>query len=284
MAGRGAKVLPGARRAHVNYRHAYHAGNFADVVKHIALVTILLHLRRKEAGFAVIDTHAGRGAYDLSADAARRTRESEDGIRRLRELAVPAVTPLSSYLELARGDIYPGSPLIAAKLLRSQDRLVAIEKHPEEASALGEVLRPFDRARAESGDGYALLAALLPPPERRGLVLIDPPYESADEFAGAARAFAVAFRRFSSGIYLLWFPVKSPAEADRFCGEVLAAGPAKALRLDIARGAGDDERLRAAGLLVVNPPWRFADEMRAALAPVLPRLNAQCRFEVCAGD
>jgi len=268
----------------VNYRHAFHAGNFADVVKHIAVVAILLHLRRKQAGFAVIDTHAGRGAYDLAAAEARRTQESDDGIRRLQALTPGAMTPLSKYLELARGEVYPGSPLLAAKLLRSQDRLVAIEKHPEEASALAAVLRPFSRARAETGDGYARLAGLLPPPERRGLVLIDPPYEAADEFAQLARAFAAGFRRFAHGIFLIWFPIKSPAEADAFCGELAAAGPPKALRLDVSRSETDGERLSAAGLLVINPPWHFADQMRDALADVLPLLDAEARFEVCAGD
>ena len=148
----------------MNYRHAYHAGNFADAAKHMAYVAVLLHLRMKEAPFAVIDTHAGRGAYDLESDEARRTGEAEAGIGRLSHLASgPGV--LGSYLKLVRlSRFYPGSPLLAAKLLRPQDRLVAIEKQPDDAAALGAVLKPFRNARVETADGYARLAALLPPP------------------------------------------------------------------------------------------------------------------------
>jgi 23S rRNA (adenine2030-N6)-methyltransferase len=268
----------------LNYRHAFHAGNFADVVKHLALVAILLHLRKKDAPFAVIDTHAGSGAYDLAGPQAQRTGEAAEGIGRLRDLAPAGPTALSTYLELARGDLYPGSPLVAAKLLRPQDRLVAVEKHPDQAAALADVLRPFGRARVEAADGYARLVALLPPPERRGVVLIDPPYEAEHEFTDAARAFASAFRRFATGTYMIWFPVKSPAEASGFCGEVLVSGPSRMLRLDVMRGAPADDRLSAAGLLIINPPWQFAPEMREALAPILPLLGAQARFETLAGD
>ena len=268
----------------MNYRHAFHAGNFADVVKHLALVAILLHLRKKDAPFAVIDTHAGCGAYDLAGPEAQRTGEAAEGIGRLGDLGPTGPTALSIYLEMTRGDLYPGSPLIAAKMLRPQDRLVAVEKHPDQAAALADVLRPFRRARAEAADGYARLISLMPPPERRGVVLIDPPYEAEHEFTDAARTFASAFRRFATGIYMIWFPVKSPGQANGFCGEVLAAGPARALRLDVVRGGAAGDRLSAAGLLIINPPWRFAEEMRETLAPVLFLLQAEARFEMLAGD
>jgi len=268
----------------MNYRHAYHAGNFADVAKHLAVVAALLYLRRKDGAFAVIDTHAGRGKYDLESVEARRTGEAEAGVRRLAGLAAPDQTALSTYLGLARGDSYPGSPLIAAKLLRPQDRLVAIEKNAAEASLLTEVLKPFRRASVETADGYARLAALLPPAERRGLVLIDPPYESEGEFSDAARAFAAAYRRFATGIYVIWFPVKSQAEANRFCGEVLSAGVEKALRVDVSRADAQDGRLSAAGMIIVNPPWYFAEELGDAWTQVMPRLGAQLRLERIAGD
>jgi 23S rRNA (adenine2030-N6)-methyltransferase len=259
----------------MNYRHAFHAGNFADVVKHLALVAVLLHLRRKDSAFAVIDTHAGRGAYDLKSDAAARTAEWQNGIGRLASLEGDGA--LAAYLQLARGkDVYPGSPLIAASLLRPQDRLVAIEKHPDEAVLLKSVLGRFARAKVEEADGYRRLAALLPPPERRGLVLIDPPFEAPDEFAAAAEALRVALKRFANGIYLLWFPIKSKAQADAFAGEVLNAGATKALRIDIDLGppASDEkERLRAAGLIVVNPPFGLAEEMRDHLARIAPLLS-----------
>jgi 23S rRNA (adenine2030-N6)-methyltransferase len=268
----------------LNYRHAYHAGNFADVVKHLALVAAIQHLRRKETPFVVIDTHAGRGSYDLSSPEAQRTGEAQDGVGRLHELPANGTTTLSTYLRLARGDVYPGSPLISAELLRTQDRLVAVERHPEEAELLAEVLRSFRKAHVETADGYARLPALLPPPERRGLVLIDPPYETEHEFQDAARAFGTAFRRFATGTYMIWFPVKSASQANGFCGEVLAAGAPKVLRLDVMRGAADDGKLSAAGLLLVNPPWQFESEMRDALGIVLPLLGAEARFETLAGD
>src|SRR6185312_17179965 len=169
----------------MNYRHAYHAGNFADVVKHIALTGVLLHLRKKETPFAVIDSHAGRGLYDLSGTEAKRTGEAASGIEKLRGLKGEGA--LGRYLEIAgESDLYPGSPVIAAKLLRPQDRLVAIEKHPQEFASLRQALAPWRKARAVEGDGAAKLPALLPPAERRGLVLIDPPFEAADEFDALA--------------------------------------------------------------------------------------------------
>ena len=169
----------------MNYRHGYHAGNFADVVKHVALVAILLHLRKKDTGFSVIDSHAGRGVYDLAGEQAARTGEAEAGVARLADLPGEMPEALAAYLSLVKdGNTYPGSPLIAAKLLRPQDRLTAIEKHPEEFAALKETLALYRNALCENADGYARALKLLPPPSRRGLVLIDPPFESPDEFSG----------------------------------------------------------------------------------------------------
>jgi 23S rRNA (adenine2030-N6)-methyltransferase len=263
-------------RRPVNYRHAYHAGNFADVVKHIALVSVLLHLKKKDKPFCVIDSHAGRGLYDLGGDEALRTGEAANGIARIRDLAGSVPASLAAYLDCVRAEgegRYPGSPRIAARLLRPQDRLVAIERHPEEEAALAAALKPFPNTKAICADGHARLAALLPPPERRGLVLIDPPYEAPDEFARSAETLANAHRRFATGIYLLWFPSKSKAAADAFCGEVTAKGIQRAALLVIDDGQREaEERLSAAGLLIVNPPFGFEKEMRAAsdmLAPCL---------------
>jgi 23S rRNA (adenine2030-N6)-methyltransferase len=277
----------------MNYRHAFHAGNFADVVKHLALVSILLHLRRKDSAFAVIDTHAGRGVYNLRSEAAERTGEAANGIGRilgLHERREELPEALQQYLWVAKQTAegcYPGSPVIAAFLMRPQDRLVAIEKHEEEAAALKSALRWFRRRtlHCECADSYARLDALLPPPERRGLVLIDPPFESPDEFRNEARALAGALKRFATGIYLLWFPIKSAGDANAFCGEILATGVKKALRIDIdvgsaEAGANAKERLAAAGLIVINPPYGFAEEMQASLAQVAPLLSANARWEV----
>lgn len=260
----------------MNYRHVFHAGNFADVVKHLALVSIVTRLKKKDAAFAVIDTHAGRGLYDLSSEPAKRSAEAEGGVARLRDMT-GGPELLQRYLEVATSfgkTNYPGSPLIAAALLRDQDRLVAIEKHPEDAAALATVLRPFPRTRAVTADGYQRLPALLPPPERRGLILIDPPYEAPDEFSRAAEAVGAIRKRFATGTVLVWFPIKSVAAANAFCGEILQTGVDKLLRIDIDTGVGG-ERMTAAGLLVVNPPFGFADEMRQVLDAIAPKLGSK---------
>jgi 23S rRNA (adenine2030-N6)-methyltransferase len=264
----------------MNYRHAYHAGNFADVLKHTALVAVLSHLRKKETPFAVIDAHAGRGIYDLSSVEAKKTQEAEGGIVRL--LSQPILPdPLPLYCEIVRSfgeGRYPGSPLIAAKLLRPKDRLVAIEKHPDESAALAAALDGIKRARAVRGDFRRDLIRLLPPPERRGVVLIDPPYESEDEFIVATRELIACWRRFPTGIYLFWYPAKHRASVDASAGELLSAGISALLRLDLDVGGENAPRepgrappMTATGLLVANPPFGFAETMNGVL-PALTKL------------
>ncbi len=259
----------------MNYRHAYHAGNFADVVKHIALVAAISHLKKKDKPFRVIDSHAGAGLYDLRGGEARRTGESARGIARLETLDAARVPgALAAYLQCVRAEgagFYPGSPRIIARLLRSQDRLIAIEKHPDDAAALAGSLAAFANAKAVCADGYERLPALLPPPERRGLVLIDPPYEAPDEFARAGGLFVRAYRRFATGIFQLWFPIKSKAEANALCGELAAHGIGRMLRIDVEIGSQTGEGLSAAGLLVANPPFGFEEEMRAVAGVIAPR-------------
>jgi len=281
----------------MNYRHSYHAGNFADVIKHIALVAILLHLRKKDTAFAVIDSHAGQGIYDLSGALAAKTGEAQTGIARLTGLSGEMPEALSVYLSLVKEtgtgasaiagatiqNLYPGSPLIAAKLLRPQDRLTAIEKHPEEFAALRQVLAPYRNAAAEQADGYARTLKLLPPPSRRGLVLMDPPFESADEFSALARAVRDAMRKFASAIALVWYPIKSQAEADGFVGEVLAGGMAKAMTIDTSVPAPEG-KLGRAGLLVINPPYGFEAAMQAGSALIAPPLDAAIRTQWIAGS
>jgi 23S rRNA (adenine2030-N6)-methyltransferase len=270
------------RKLVVNYRHGYHAGNFADVVKHIALVAIIEYLKKKDTGFSVIDTHGGRGSYDLSGEQAAKTGEAKAGIAALRSLVGEGA--LADYLRLATGKVYPGSPLIAAELLRPQDRLVAIEKHPEEFAALQGALAPFRNAVVENGDGYSRLLKLLPPPSRRGLAVIDPPFEATDEFATLAQTVIAAVRKFATGTYLVWYPVKSEAQANAFAGEVLAAGDVtKALTVDTTVAAAEGKLNRAA-LLVINPPFGLDSQMRAIAAQIVPRLKAQIRVTWIAGS
>jgi 23S rRNA (adenine2030-N6)-methyltransferase len=273
---RGTSSTSEASDKTVNYRHVFHAGNFADVVKHLALVAALLHLKKKDKAFRVIDSHAGRGLYAIKGEEAARTKEAEQGIQRLRDVtfADPPLA-LATYLKCVRAEAeghYPGSPRLAARLLRPQDRLTAIEKHPQEAAALASMLKAFPNARAICADGYEQLHALLPPPERRGVILIDPPYELPDEFERASRLLAQAYRCFSTGIYLVWFPIKSKPEADAFCGEAMARGIERAARIDVDVGGGNG-KLCAAGLLVVNPPYGLVEEMGAAAVLIAPLLG-----------
>jgi 23S rRNA (adenine2030-N6)-methyltransferase len=266
----------------MNYRHAFHAGNFADVIKHIALVAVVRHLQRKDKPFCIIDTHAGAGIYDLRGGDAVRTGEAAEGIGRLAEIRDAPQLPdaVQTYLNLVQQEgegIYPGSARLSARLLRTQDRLIAIEKHPEAASALRMSLAQFPNARAIEADGYERLLALLPPRERRGVMLVDPPYEADGEFAHLAEILMRAHRRFATGTYIAWYPVKSRATANALYGEVAANGIAPVLRFEIDTGRtldGEKERLSAAGLLIINPPFGFDKEMRSAaaiLAPVLGR-------------
>lgn len=264
-------------------------------MKHTALLVVLAHLKKKDTPFAVIDAHAGRGLYDLSSVEARKTGEAEGGIFRvLKEADLPE--PLQQYREIVRGfgeGRYPGSPLIAAKMLRPKDRLIAIEKHPEEFAALATSLAGVKRGRAIHGDFRSHLKSLLPPPERRGVVLLDPPYEAEDEFIESARAIIDAWRRFATGIFLLWYPAKQRAAVDAAVGEVLNAGISSVLRLDLDIGAqppagkaGREPPMSATGLLVINPPYGFADQMSEVLrtlATLLGREGANSSVTQLAG-
>ena len=268
----------------MNYRHAFHAGNFADVIKHIVLVRILIYLRDKQAPFRVIDSHAGAGLYDLTSDEAHRSGEWLTGIARVMqarfsEATLPLVKP---YLDIVRAfnperelKAYPGSPLIARALLRPQDRLTACEVEPAARKRLIEALRRDTQARVVDLDGWMALPAFVPPNERRGLVLIDPPYEQKDEFERLAEGFAQAFAKWPTGSYLLWYPVKSRRATDdlaRHVADVTGAGtPAgKCLRLEFsAAPQAAEPGLTSAGLLIVNPPWTLANELKA----ILPELE-----------
>jgi 23S rRNA (adenine2030-N6)-methyltransferase len=267
----------------MNYLHAYHAGNFADVVKHAVLTRILLHLREKPAAFRVIDSHAGAGVYDLRGPEAGKTGEWRNGIGRLRRASLDdrARTLLSPYLDavaaLDPGDepaVYPGSPKLVQLLLRRQDRLIACELEPRAAAALEAALRGDGRAKAIAIDGWTALTAYVPPKERRGLVLIDPPFEQPDEFTRLAQSFAAAHRKWPTGCYLLWYPVKDEAEVAGFVRRLARLAIPKMLRMElILPNAGPDLGLRGSGLVAVNPPWTLHDEMTTLLPALAAALS-----------
>jgi 23S rRNA (adenine2030-N6)-methyltransferase len=267
----------------MNYRHAFHAGNFADVVKHTVLARIITHLKEKPAAFRVIDTHAGAGLYDLSGPEASRTGEWREGIGRLRaaQLAPDARALLAPYLEVVAalnpgGDlkVYPGSPALAQSLLRDRDRLVACEREPNAARALATFVHGDARARAVEIDGYTALNAYVPPKERRGLVLIDPPYEQPDEFERLAQALANAYRKWPTGIYALWYPIKNLRETAAFARRIAASGIARVLRAELTLTQADGERLGGSGLIVVNPPWRLEAELSLLMPALAQALGA----------
>jgi 23S rRNA (adenine2030-N6)-methyltransferase len=266
----------------MNYRHAFHAGNFADVVKHAVLVRILVHLKEKPAAFRVIDTHAGAGLYDLAGPEASRTGEWRDGIARLRaaHLDREVEALLAPYLDVVAtfnpGELrsYPGSPAIARALLRPQDRLLACELEPDAAHALARQLARDERAKVIEIEGWTALAAYVPPKERRGLVVVDPAFEQPGEFVRLADGLAAAHGKWAGGVYLLWYPLKRRDERDAFMRRLKRLAIPKVLRAELAVAPPDDERLHGSGLVVVNPPWTLEREL-AALLPALAAVLAR---------
>jgi 23S rRNA (adenine2030-N6)-methyltransferase len=256
--------------AAMNYRHIYHAGNFADVAKHVGLVYCLDAMKRKDTAFFVLDTHAGRGYYDLHGAEAQKSGEAERGVQRLLSSAA-AGEPLAAYFAAlgarpgARLARYPGSPALIAAALRPQDRAVCNELIPAEARAAERELYSSGRLRIEVGDGYAALRSHLPPAERRGLVLIDPPYESPDELASLSAALADAHRRWPTGTFLVWYPILSAVQRRRVHARFAALRLAKMLLADLAVHPDDASvGLSGSGLLLVNPPYGADDFLREA--------------------
>ena len=267
----------------MNYRHAFHAGNFADVLKHAVLARVIAHLKQKSTPFRVIDTHAGAGLYDLHGNEAARTGEWLDGIGRL---LGPDAAPvpenvqalLEPYLATVRAlndggplRAYPGSPRLALALMRGDDRLIANELHPEDRDRLEATLRRDDRAKVLGLDGWQALRALLPPRERRGIVLIDPPFEEPGEFERLQQGLAAAVARFATGVYLLWYPLKSADAASAFERGLSTAGHDKLLCVEL-KVADRSEKLAAAGLMILNPPFRLEDELQVLLPFLAERL------------
>jgi 23S rRNA (adenine2030-N6)-methyltransferase len=265
----------------MNYRHAYHAGNFADVLKHAILSLVLVHMAKKPTPFRVIDTHAGIGMYDLTSEAAEKTGEWKGGIGRLMgseaaPLPAAVASLLAPYLGAVRacnpdGGLrrYPGSPCLALALMRAHDRLVANELHPEDAATLARTLASDRRAKVLALDGWLALKAQLPPKERRGIILVDPPFEEAGELERIGRGLQNARRRFSGGVYLLWYPIKDPRLTTRFLRSIAAVVPAETLAVELLiRAPADVDRLNGSGLVILNAPFTLESDL-AVLMPVL---------------
>src|SRR5687767_2260255 len=254
----------------VNYRHAFHAGNFADVHKHVVLLALLQRLKRKPKPLLYLDTHAGRGSYDLRAEDATRSGESREGIARLAGRPVRSAD-LLRYLQAthaagAAPTHYPGSPLIALGALREGDRAVLVEQQPAEAQALQQATSRMRGVSVVCGDGYAALKTYLPPRENRGLVLIDPPYESENEFTQVERALLHGASRWPNGMFALWYPIKQGRETQRLHLSLQNSGLRKLLLVELSvRPADSPLGLNGSGLVIVNPPWQFDEEIAPAL-------------------
>ncbi|HEX5957034.1 MAG TPA: 23S rRNA (adenine(2030)-N(6))-methyltransferase RlmJ [Hyphomicrobiaceae bacterium] len=274
----------------MNYRHAYHAGNFADVLKHTVLALVIEYLKRKPAPFRIVDTHAGSGLYALDATEAVKTREWEAGVGRLlgpqaSPLPEPVATVMAPYLEALRAEndggalrLYPGSPLIARRLMRTCDTLALNELHPEEHARLKAAIGRDRQVKVLALDGWLALKAQLPPKERRGIVLIDPPFEEERELERLGEGLAEGMRRFATGVFLAWYPIKDPkpiAKLFRATAAAVGAGAAdKTLRVELMlRRPVDRDRLNGCGLIVVNPPHSLRHELAAILPELTRRLG-----------
>lgn len=263
----------------MNYHHSFHAGNFADVVKHAVLTRLVEYLKRKPKPFRVLDTHAGQGLYDLQAHEATRTGEWRQGIGNLlaADLQPDAAGLLAPYLDIvgalntkAAVTAYPGSPLIVRRMLRPQDRLSAIELHDDEAEKLKALFKGDFQTRVIRLDGWLALGAHLPPKEKRGLVLVDPPFELEGEFERLVEGAARAFRRWTGGIYALWYPVKDRRAVAAFRTALAGVGAPDILDISFEiRAPSNPPRLDGCGLAIINPPFVLEQELRIILPALL---------------
>ncbi|MGD9603230.1 MAG: 23S rRNA (adenine(2030)-N(6))-methyltransferase RlmJ [Gammaproteobacteria bacterium] len=265
----------------LSYRHAFHAGNHADVLKHVVFVNVLLALQRKPAPLCCIDTHAGLGRYALDSPEALRLGEFREGIARLWRASAPPAA-IAPYLELVRAandgpDLrhYPGSPALAAALRRPTDRLVLIERHPADHARLAQRFGGVRHCRVEAGDGYALLRAHVPPREKRGVVLIDPSWELRDEARLLLDSVTDAHRRWATGVYLVWYPLLARAEADRLLRRFTDTGIRRQLSIELALRAPEVDRgMWGSGVIVINPPFGLEPAIAEALPWLARRLGA----------
>ena len=269
----------------MNDRHAFHAGNHTEVFKHAALILILEHLARKPQGYVVLDTHAGLGAYDLLSEPAQKTLEYEAGAAKVfgQDLpSAPAYVELLTAMNPVGLVSYPGSPEIARRMLRPQDRLIACELHPADVDVLRARYDHDPRIGVHHRDGYEAIGAFTPPPERRGLVFIDPPYEKTDEAVTLTRAMARGLKKWPTGVFLAWYPIKDRVIAETLAEAAISTPFPKTLRAEFQIRPRDDQTLAGGGIIICNAPWKL-DESLMALGADLVRLRdgegASCRVD-----
>jgi len=264
----------------MNYRHGYHAGNFADVIKHVSLIAIILSLQRKSTPFCYLDTHAGTGIYDLSSREAQKGKEYSNGIEKIIRQENPpeiiktylhSVHRINSQYEGAKFaalNYYPGSPLLARELLRAEDRIIACELHAEEYRTLKNTFANDKQVAVHHTDGFLGLKAFLPPKEKRGFILIDPPFENPDEFTRIAHSLAPAVKRFSNGVYAIWYPIKDKYQLDRFHRALRTQLEQDILIAELTIYPDLPNHLNGSGLAIINPPYQL-DQTFSTLFPWL---------------
>ncbi len=272
----------------MNYRHVYHAGNFADVLKHIVLTLVIERMKLKDTPFRVIDTHAGVGLYALNHGPAEKTGEWRDGIDRLvgpdapplpskvAEILAPYLDVIAGENETATGQItrYPGSPLIARRLMRRGDQLVVNELHPDDRTRLEELFTKDRQVKVLGLDGWIALKSLLPPKEKRGVILIDPPFEEPGELIRLTEGVAEAIRRFETGVYALWYPIKDPKITQRFHRAISETINRPCLVVELLlRSPRHPDKLNGCGLAIINPPWHLQEQLRVVLPTLVDRLG-----------
>ncbi|HDR1131325.1 TPA: 23S rRNA (adenine(2030)-N(6))-methyltransferase RlmJ [Pasteurella multocida] len=257
----------------LSYRHSFHAGNYADVLKHLVLMLIIENLQQKEKGFYYLDTHAGVGRYRLFSEEAEKTAEFEQGIARLWQRD-DLPEEVARYIKLIKQvnyggkalRYYAGSPLIAAKMLRPQDRALLTELHPSDFPLLRNNFKEFDNVTTKRDNGFQQLKATLPPKERRGLVLIDPPYELKEDYDLVVNAIEEGYKRFATGIYAIWYPVVLRQQTKRILKGLEKTGIRKILQIELAVRPDSDQRgMTASGMIVINPPWTLTQQMQNIL-------------------
>lgn len=265
----------------MNYRHIYHAGNFSDVFKHNLLIALLEHLKHKETPFCYLETHAGAGGYHLFSEQAAKTKEFQQGIGRLMKIS-PLPPPLEPYMELILHfnkhcetiNYYPGSPCLAHRLLRPQDRAIFIELHPEDFSLLKRIFLKEKQVAVHYLDGYQGVKAFLPPKEHRGLVFMDPPFERENEFDQLVKGLQIAYQRWPQGILALWYPIKERKDIHSFHRKIKELQIKKILVAELCIFPDDTSlRLNGSGMIIVNPPWQFDQHINFLLSTLLHILS-----------